>query len=361
MNDLLPQIVTFGHALREHGVPVDPSRMLTFCESAAILGASDLYWAGRISLVSRPDRITLYDEVFQNFFADGGVPADQDGSDNRDQLPTGATPAADHDDGGSEMATGSQELTANAVELLRHKSFGSCSSAELDQLARLMASLLSALPRRRERRYCRAPSGPMDTRRTVRLALAAGGEPVALRHRRRRQRPRRIVFLLDVSGSMTNFSRAMLLFAHVVHRACRDALAWAFGTSVTNLTSTLRGGDPSAMLCAAASAVPDWDGGTRIGESVHLLLTDSISRSAIRNATVVVCSDGLEVGDPAALEHQMERLALTAHQVFWLNPLAEDPRYEPLARGMKASMPYIDKFSSGHNLASLEQLLGDLL
>jgi uncharacterized protein with von Willebrand factor type A (vWA) domain len=165
---------------------------------------------------------------------------------------------------------------------------------------------------------------------------------------------RRLVFVLDVSGSMTDYSRALLLFAHAALRADPRWEAFCFGTRLTRLTKVLAAAGPDRALRQASAEVFDWDAGTRIGESLAHLLAGHAS--TVRGSVVVVCSDGLEVGDPEHLRAQMARLSRLAHAVVWLNPLQEHPEYEPLARGMKAALPYVDLFAGGHNLASLEEL-----
>jgi uncharacterized protein with von Willebrand factor type A (vWA) domain len=166
------------------------------------------------------------------------------------------------------------------------------------------------------------------------------------------------VFLLDVSGSMTDYSRALLLFAHALLRGDSRFEAFCFGTRLTRLTTALAGADPDEALRRAADEAVDWDAGTRIGESLKTFLDDYGHRGLARGAVVVVCSDGLEVGDPALLAEQAARLARLAHRVVWLNPLKGDPAYEPLTRGMRAALPHVDAFASGHNLASLDELSG---
>ena len=168
------------------------------------------------------------------------------------------------------------------------------------------------------------------------------------------------MLLLDVSGSMSDWSRALVLFAHAAVRANRSWEAFCFGTRLTRLTRALRTPRPDEALRRAAEAAPDRDAGTRIGESLKAFLDDHGRRGLARGAVVVIASDGLELGDPALLAEQAERLARLAHRVVWLNPLKGDPAYEPLTRGMRAALPYVDELASGHNLASLEAL-GDLL
>ena len=249
---------------------------------------------------------------------------------------------------------------ASRLELLRRKSFAACSPEELAELARLMARLRLAAPPRRTRRRRPAQARELDLRRTVRRALRTGGDPASLARRERRLRPRRLVLILDVSGSMSEYSRALLVFAHAALRADRRWEAFCFGTRLTRVTRALAASSPDEALERATSDVVDWDGGTRIGDALKSFLDRYGHGGLARGAVVILCSDGLDTGDPALLAEQMARLRRLAHEVVWLNPLKEDPAYEPLARGMAAALPYVDVFSSGHNLASLEELAAEL-
>lgn len=178
---------------------------------------------------------------------------------------------------------------------------------------------------------------------------------MTLFHRTRRERPRRVVLLLDISGSMSSFSRALLIFAHAALLADQRWEAFTFGTRLTRLTGVLRHAKPDEALSKAAHETRDWDGGTRIGDAIREMLTRYGKGDTIRGAVVVICSDGLDVGEPELLAAQMARLQRLAHRVVWLNPLQENPEYQPLARGMAAALPHVDLFASGHNLAEIEK------
>jgi uncharacterized protein with von Willebrand factor type A (vWA) domain len=244
---------------------------------------------------------------------------------------------------------------ASPIELLREKSFASCSDDELAALASLMARR-PVIPLRRTRRIEPARRGAPDLRRTLRRSLRTGGDPVERAWRRRRRRPRRLVLLLDVSASMADYTRALLLYAHAAVRSDRRCEVFCFGTRLTRLTPALVTGDADEALERAAVLALDRDAGTRIGEAVKSFLDEYGHRGLARGAFVVICSDGLEVGDPALLGEQAERLARLAWRVVWLNPLKGDRAYEPLTRGMRAALPHLDVLASGHNLASLEAL-----
>jgi hypothetical protein len=350
------RLVAFGRRLRDEGLAVGTGRINDFCRAAALLPPEDLYWAGRGTLVARRDDIPVYDRVYQEFFG-WALPAPRE-----EERPVRLR-AGSEQEGAERGKEGEQEvepelLLASAVEVLKEKSFARCTPDELSQLAQLMARMRLAVPTRRSRRRQRARAGAPDLRRTIRRSFRTGGEPVERAWRERRRRRRRLVLFLDVSGSMASYSRALLVFAHAALHADPRWEAYCFGTRLSRLTRTLSALDPDEALRHAATEVFDWDGGTRIGESLKSFL--DTQAEVARGAVVIVCSDGLEVGDPALLEAQMARLSRLAYRVIWLNPLKEDPAYEPLARGMAASLPYIDVFVSGHNLKSLEALADDL-
>jgi uncharacterized protein with von Willebrand factor type A (vWA) domain len=323
--DEVERLVAFGRALRAEGLAVGPGRVLEFCRAAAELPPEDLYWAGRLTLVSRPDEIPVYDRVFRGAF-------------EKEPPLRGLTVVEE------EVALASRE------ELLRTKSFAELTREELVVLAELMRRLRLRVPSRRTRRREPARRGDPDLRRTLRHSFRTGGEPVERAWRTRRRKRRRLVLLLDVSGSMADYSRALVLFARAALQADARWEAFCFGTRLTRVTKALAGAGAKEALRRAAEEVVDWNGGTRIGDALRALTRTNV----VRGAVVVICSDGLDVGEPEVLREEMARLARLAHRIVWLNPLKEDPAYEPLARGMRAALPHVDVFLSGHNLASLE-------
>jgi hypothetical protein len=335
-------LTRFGRTLRDAGLDVGTGRIAEFCRAAALLPPDDLYWAGRATLLARGADIAVYDEAFGAFF---GPPAEV-------RPPHGVVRI--QSDAEAETALASE------AELLKDKSFARCSEAELAALAKLMQGLPLVLPERRSRRRENSRTGSPDLRRTLRRSFRTGGEPVDRAWRQRRRDRRRLVLLLDVSGSMDAYSRALVIFAHAALRSGRRVEAFCFGTRLTRVTRALAAADANVALAQAAAEVVDWDGGTRIGESLKVFLDEHGHGGIARGAVVLICSDGLEVGDPELLAEQMARLARLAHRVVWLNPLQEDPKYEPLARGMKSALPHIDLFASGHSFASLEELSATL-
>jgi hypothetical protein len=290
--------------------------------------------------------------VFRTFFAGERTGALLPVPPRVAQRAIGVVAAAPRGTGGAEAAA----VLASPAERLRRKSFASCTPEELRELAALMALLRLSAPPRRTRRRRPAAARELDVRRTVRRALRTGGDPAFLARRERQLEPRRVVLLLDVSRSMTAYSRALIVFAHAALRTAPRWEAFCFGTRLTRLTQALAATSPDEALRRAASQALDWDGGTRIGESVRSFLDRFGHAGLARGAVVVICSDGLDTGDPDVLAEQMARLSRLAHRVVWLNPLKEDPRYEPLARGMAAALPFVDVFAAGHNLASLEEI-----
>jgi hypothetical protein len=322
-----------------------------------------VYWAGRTTLVHRPEDVAAYNRVFKAFWLDQPperpLPPDQDeivlAVDRGDDEPDGA---GDDDDDGPSLPT--VTVRYSRTEVLRHKDFAAYTHAEFAEARRLMADLKLAGELRRSRRLrpARRASGRPDLRRTVRRALRAGGEPLDRAWLAPAERPRRVVLLCDVSGSMEPYARALIRFLHaaVTARGAGRVEAFALGTRLTRITRELGWRDPDAALADAALAVTDWSGGTRLGEGIRAFNDRWGVRGMARGAVVVILSDGWDRGDPEQLGAEMARLQRVAHRVVWVNPLKAAPGYAPLARGMAAALPYVDDFVEGHSLAALEEL-----
>jgi uncharacterized protein with von Willebrand factor type A (vWA) domain len=377
----LAPLVSFGRELRARGLPVGTGRILTFVRAVAALGLTDrlsLYWAGRVSMIGRKADLAAYDLAFEDWYrslrstedlkieldlpslARRGVDWGEQPEDL--EVRTGRTAAEWHglteDDeapeAGDETAI---RIVASAIEVLRSKSFADLSEDEREEVAGLIRQLAIALPEQRMRRTRPSSKGArFDVRRTLRRSLRTRGEPFERAWRDRRVRGRPLVLILDVSGSMSPYARALVQFGYAAMAAGRRVEVFCFGTRLTRVTRTLRTRDPDRALHEIGRTVADWEGGTRIGESLKALLDAWGQRAALRGAVVVLCSDGLERGDPELLRSQMARLGRLAHKVVWVNPLKGSPRYEPLARGMAAALPSVDVFLSGHNLESLSEL-----
>jgi uncharacterized protein len=374
--DALERLIGFGRELRHRGLNVGTGRIVTFCRSAAALGALDrtgLYWAGRSSLISRPEDAQAFDAAFDEWFREGirieldlgrhvpgaGIERDleelQSLTVDEERVVAKEWHALDE----SEEPEGEAaiRIVASAVELLREKSFADLTEEERLRVARVIRQLAVVVPRRRTRRFRPAPGGArFDVRRTLRRSLRTHGEPFHRAWRDRGVRTRPLVLILDVSGSMSPYARALLQFAFAAMAAGRRVEVFCFGTRLTRVTRTLRTKDPDRAMHEIGRQVADWEGGTRIGASLKALLDEWGQRAALRGSIAVICSDGLERGEPELLRVQMARLRRLAHRVVWVNPLKGSPRYEPLARGMAAALPSVDVFLPGHNLESLEEL-----
>lgn len=246
---------------------------------------------------------------------------------------------------------------ASPVELLRSRDIATLAPAEREAVRRLLAAFRLPGEPRRSRRYRPAPRGPIDPARTTRELLARGGEPARLARRRHRFRPRRVVLLVDVSGSMSGYADALLRFAHAAARgSAAPTEVFTIGTRLTRVTRELSHRDPDTAMAAVSAAVPDWSGGTRLGELVKAFLDRWGQGGLARGAVVVVLSDGWERGDARLLGESMARLHRLAHRVVWANPRKFRAGYAPLAAGMAAALPHVDDFVEGHSVAALEQL-----
>ncbi|GAA3832477.1 vWA domain-containing protein [Streptomyces chiangmaiensis] len=351
-------LVGFARALRAAGVDAGPDRVQAFLRALAVLRLgvrSDVYWAGRLTLCAGPDDLARYERVFDAYF--GNAPDSGNGRaapsprlrmtvrDAR-SAPRTSTRAGD---------AGAAPALASRTEVLRHRDFAGLTTAEREQLHRLLAAFTLRGETRRTARRHPARRGTVDPRRTVRDMLRHGGEPVRPRLHTRTDRPRRVVLLVDVSGSMSPYADALLRFAHAAARRGRTEV-FTVGTRLTRVTRELSHQDPEAALAAVAAAVPDWRGGTRLGELLRAFLDRWGQRGTARGAVVVLMSDGWERGDPALLAAQMRRLHRLAHRVIWANPLKARPGYAPLAAGMAAALPSVDAFVEGQSPAALERL-----
>lgn len=350
-------------ALRRVGMAVPVGSAVAYFEALGALGLDDrdrVYWAGRATLVPDREDVSLYDHVFRAFW-DGHALIIDDRETSDDSL----TVAVDDEDPDAGDGSGDDDaevitLRYSATEVLGAKDFAAYDAAELAEAHRLMAQMVVVGGRRSSRR--RIPTsrnaGRPDLRRTVRRAMRTGGEPIERRFTRTGERPRRVVFLLDVSGSMEAYARALIRFAQAAVSGRRRVEVFTLGTRLTRVTRELSTRDPDRALVAATAAVDDWSGGTRLGESLARFNDQWGQRGMARGATVVILSDGWDRGTPELMDEQMGRLARVAHRVVWVNPLKASPGYQPLAQGMAAALPHVDQFIEGHCLDSLEILTG---
>jgi uncharacterized protein with von Willebrand factor type A (vWA) domain len=362
--------VAFVRLLRSAGLDVPLGSTLVFVNALAEVDAASrpqLYWAGRATLVRRREDVPVYDRVFARFWHGIGTP-DRAQVDRVTLELAVEDPDADADQHlgpDTDDARSRQRLVVRAspIEVLRHKDFARCSDEELNETRRLMDDLQLAGALRRSRRlqpvrHRRSPGTRPDVRATVRRSVRAGGEAVVPSRRGPGERPRNLVLLLDVSGSMDPYARELVRFAHaaVATRRRGRVEAFALGTRLTRLTRALGSRDPDEAMAAAADAALDWSGGTRLGEGLRAFNDLWGVRGLARGAVVVIVSDGWDRGDPDELAEQMARLGRVARRIVWVNPLKASDGYAPLARGMAAALPYVDDFVEGHSLAALEEL-----
>jgi uncharacterized protein len=357
-------LVGFARELRGAGLPVGSGDVLTYCAAMSPLDPTDLldlYWAGRTTLVTRHDQIPAYDRVFRRYFLDGeeepAPPVPFSLKSRAEAQATLQVPQTEPGRPGGDEEETRLGLVASDAATLRTKSFTACTPEELAAVRRIIKTIALTPPRRRTRRGVTAPSGRVpDLRRTVRETLRTHGEPAELFWRRRRLRLRPLTLVLDISGSMAGYSRNLLQFAYSTTRTAARVEVFCFGTRLTRITRELRRRRPDDALERTARAVVDWEGGTRIGESLDAFVRDWGRRGVCRGGIVVICSDGLDRGDPDVLATAMDRLSRLCHRVVWLNPhKGNNVDFRPNTLGMMVAAPHIDLLLSGHDLRSLEE------
>ena len=361
----------FDRALRAHGVAAGTRRAATFAQTLRALpprSTHDLYWRARVAMLPSIDDLDAFHAAFAAFFGALGnadalrrlvrgveAPPRRDRAElpKRETVPPAPSERAAGDDAARRAPT--QMLLASVEERLADRAFEGVSDEERAAMLRLIGRVRVAAERRASRRRRSAPRGDrFDFRGTLRGAARTAGELVRRRATRRRTRLRPLVFLLDVSGSMVPFARALLQYARVTAKARPNVRAFAFATALTDLTPLLRSAADEQLMAALGTAVRDWGGGTRIGASLRTFNDRYAQRGAARGGTVVVLSDGWERDDPGLVAAEMRRLRLLARRIVWVNPHRRHPAYEPLVRGMAAALPYLDAFLSGHSLRTLE-------
>ncbi|MGZ4653469.1 vWA domain-containing protein [Oryzihumus sp.] len=381
--DLASVFGLFGRELHRAGIPVSPSesaqlaRVVQVCDPLTV---DQLYWCARVSLLRSPDQVPEFNAVFALVFRGLADVAEHRGQEPSALRSESRPPRQAAGEQGSERPpagpagtragpAGEQEgdaephvlrALASSEERLRHADFGALSDAELAEVAPLLHQLLTTLPTRRSRRRHRHPRGDrLDVRATIRRSIRSGGDPVLAVRRSRRRRPRRLVALLDISGSMEPYARAWL---HLLWGAATVARAevFVFGTRLTRLTPVLRTRSPQQALARAGRAMPDWSGGTRIGHNLKAFMHRYGRSGMAHGAVVLVVSDGWERDDPAVLGAQMEAIARRAHRVVWVNPRAVAPGFAPDTGGMRAALPFCDDLLSGHSVEALAEVVAAL-
>jgi uncharacterized protein with von Willebrand factor type A (vWA) domain len=364
---VIRKLVTFGRILREAGMEVGPGRVQDALRGLDLVDLADreqVYHALRCTLVSRHDHLPLFDAAFQAFWEREPLDAEELARQSAAALPSSAPlEGGEPDDEAGDETEEDEELhgvSAADHELLRHRDFAQMSSDELRRVRRLMDELAALHPLRRSRRLEPAHSGGvLDQRRTLRQSMRSDGIPLERQWRRPKLVPRKLVVLVDVSGSMEPYARALVMFLQALSAregAARHVEAFAFGTRLTRLTPHLAGRDPDVALARASMALSDWGGGTRIGESLAAYNRVFGRRGLTRGAVVVIASDGWERGDLSVLDQQLDTISRQADTLMWVNPLKGHDGFEPLAGGMQIALRHVDDFLEGHNLAALEAL-----
>lgn len=358
---MLDAAVAFGRVLRGAGLRVGTDRIVEFSRALEELDAGrrdDVYWSGRVTLLSRPEDIEVYDRAFGLFWDSGGNATDRSRPKQRlsVKIPEDSVAPPKETVEKSERGEEAVMLRYSPVEVLRSKDFALYSAEEFAELQRLLADLRISGALRRSRRLEPASRGRHDPRRTLRGAMRTGGEAVRHRFRKARVQPRRVVLLCDVSGSMAAYSRALLRFLHAGVISGARLEAFSMGTRLTRITRELTSRDPDQALRQISGTVKDLSGGTRLGDVMKEFVDRWGQRGMARGSVVVVLSDGWDRGDVNVLAEQMQRLGRLAYKVIWVNPLKAAPGYQPLAGGMAAALPHVDVFLSGHNFESLEAL-----
>jgi uncharacterized protein with von Willebrand factor type A (vWA) domain len=371
--------------LHRAGVPVSSERAVRFVDVLHLMPPVDratLYWAARLAFLSGPEQVATFDGIFEMVFSGRADPAGRRGDANQPHLqaaPPGirrpppaapprpldpwaalfsganGSPGPGHD---SDRQSEAIPTVASREESLATKDFAVLDPDEAAAVERLLAALIVATPLRRLRRKePRADGRHIDVRRTLRLSQRTGGDPVRLARSRHTHRPRPLIMLCDISGSMEPYTRAYLHFFHRAAASGVHAEVFVFATRLTRLTTALRTTNAEAALQAAGTRAPDWSGGTRIGTSLADFNNHFGRRGLARGAVVVIFSDGWERDDPLVVGREMARLARLAHRVVWVNPRKAAPGFAPVAGGMAAALPFCDAFVSGHSVAALAEVI----
>ncbi len=374
--NLLHNLLLFGRLLRGLGLDVNPGRMIDLVQALSYIELGhkpDFYHATRTFLVHRRDDIPLFDQAFEAFWRrpiDGGMLLDLPGQSGQRRAhrpsittpplrppPAASTTGENNSSSNDQPPIVQVTMTYSAREVLRHKDFSELTGEELDAIKQLMTALVWQLGERRTRRKQPGRGQLLDLRRSLRHNLRYGGEVLEWLYREPKSKPRPLIIIADISGSMERYTRLLLHFIYSVTLGLDQPVeSFVFSTRLTRITRQLRGHDVDRALREVSAAVPDWSGGTRIGDALKTFNFDWGRRVLGHGAVVLIISDGWDRGDADLLRTEMARLQRSCHRLIWLNPLLGSPQYEPLTRGMQTALPYIDDFLPVHNLASLEDL-----
>ena len=390
---ILANLIVFVDDLRLVGVPVGTGQFINLVEAFAAVDLGrrlEVYHAMRTSVVTRPEHTPLFDDRFATFWErlgmghlpseDGGAieidgppppgskegPPREDESDDTEPSPSSTTTVVvdndEEDSAGGEVDSVPEDVMLfSADESLRSKDFALLSDEELAEAQRFISRMTWNLGRRLTRRLTPATNGQtIDQRRTLRHALRHGGVPIVLRHRKRKERMRPLVLICDISGSMDRYSRLLLRFVHALELGLESTEVFVFSTRLTRITRELRRRDVDTAIAEVVSAVQDWSGGTRIGESLELFNRQWSRRVLGQGAVVLLITDGLDREGAKGLAEATERLRKSCRRLIWLNPLLRYEGFQPRSQGIRAMLPHVDEFRPVHNLQSLRALVETL-
>ncbi|MBY0497231.1 MAG: VWA domain-containing protein [Cyanobacteria bacterium] len=339
MSHFVPNLIVLARSLRQAGLPVGTDRILTLTEALRfidIASKEDVKAACRAVLIQRHEDVAVFEQVFEDF---------------RFSQPQGRE--------SDEIEISSETLllrTWSDLERISTKDFAELTADERTMVRSALERLAWDIDEHRTRRWTSGRGRRIDLRRAMARSLRTGGEITTLPRRQRRTRPRPIVLLCDVSGSMELYTRTLLLFAHALSRRRRDVEAFLFATRLTRITNELRAGKPDAAMNAVSRAVKDWAGGTRIGEALRVFHQHWRRRTLHSSSIVILISDGWDRGDPRVLRDEIARLHRSCHRLIWLNPLIGTIDYAPLTRGLEAALPFVDDFLPVRTLRDIRDL-----
>ncbi|MEZ4671504.1 MAG: VWA domain-containing protein [Anaerolineae bacterium] len=372
---LLHNLLLFGRLCKGLGLDVNPERMLVAAQALQFIGLAhrtDVYHALRSTIVTHRRDLPLFDEAFHEFWRvppEGGPSfAVQSMGEQRYKprsrfLPPAGSSPDEGDDTGKPALDQTMLVivpTYSNQAALRHKDFAQMTGEELDAAKASIAQLQRTLGLRRTRRYQPGRGAVLDVRRSFRRNMRYAGEPIEQPTRKRVMKPRPLVLICDISGSMERYARILLHFAHTLANSIYQVESFVYSTSLTQITHPIRHKSVDLALREVGHKVNDWGGGTKTGEALREFNYRWSRRVLSRGAIVMLITDGWDRGDPDLLKKEMARLQRSCHRLIWLNPLLAAPQYEPLTRGAQAILPYVDDFLPVQNLANLETIVREL-
>lgn len=349
--------------LRHAGLQVGTDRLVTLSEALQLidLGSRDEVRAAcRAVLIERQEDIATFDSLFDEFWTSRRATLAESIKGNDDSRPRGPDSAPESQAAPDSTLVDAPDsiglMTWSDLERISTRDFSELTDSELALVRSALSRLAWNVDERRTRRWVAGRGSRVDLRRAIARSLRTGGEITVFPRKRRRTRRRPVVLLCDVSGSMEQYTRTLLLFAHTLSRGTGDVEAFLFATRLTRITQELRAPTPDAAMAAVSRAVKDWSGGTRIGDALRTFHQRWRRRTLHGSAVVILISDGWDRGDPHVLAEQIARLHRSCHRLVWLNPLIGTIDYAPLTRGLQAALPFVDDFLPVRTLRDVREL-----